>query len=300
MSSLSVKLAKAYLRLAPVAPSPDYLPLDRLTVETGLKRAEGEYLDERAGGFLKLFEVTGDAAFPGRGGTFLDLGCGFGGRTVAFQERFGGTGIGLEVDERVVACARRFAEARHAGGLSFVVGFGERLPFPDESFDAVFSYDVLEHVRDPLRCLRECRRVLKPGGRAFLVFPPFFHPTGAHLEGYVSHMPYANLVFPPKILMKAIDEILADRGGAFRPQPLQPGHILYSLNGLTVSGFEEILKESGFKTRSVTLLPLFSRANRRYADWKMKYYAWIFRWLTRVPLLREAFTHRIVATLVKD
>src|ERR1019366_9699742 len=46
-----------------------------------------------------------------------------------------------------------------------VIGVGEALPFLDNSFDAVISIAVLEHVRDPFRCAAEIARILKPGGQ---------------------------------------------------------------------------------------------------------------------------------------
>jgi SAM-dependent methyltransferase len=63
-----------------------------------------------------------------------------------------------------------------------VLGVGEALPFLDDSFDAVLSLAVLEHVRDPMLCAREIMRVLKPGGmvRADV---PFLQP----LHGFPNH-----------------------------------------------------------------------------------------------------------------
>jgi len=47
----------------------------------------------------------------------------------------------------------------------------QQLPIADGSMNAVLNINVLEHVVDPLRVLRECHRVLRPGGRLFLVAP---------------------------------------------------------------------------------------------------------------------------------
>jgi SAM-dependent methyltransferase len=97
---------------------------------------------------------------------------------------------------------------RHAGGLVLDVGAGRRatyfehvvnleiapfdstdvrsvaeeLPFVDDSFDAVISIAVLEHVRDPFRAADEIVRVLKPGGE-LICCVPFLQP----LHGYPHH-----------------------------------------------------------------------------------------------------------------
>jgi len=62
------------------------------------------------------------------------------------------------------------------------VGVGQSLPFPDDTFDAVLSIAVLEHVNDPFLCARELIRVLKPGGRLMCAVP-FLQPE----HGYPHH-----------------------------------------------------------------------------------------------------------------
>ncbi len=63
-----------------------------------------------------------------------------------------------------------------------VIGVGEKLPFQDNSFDAVISMAVLEHVRDPFACAAEIVRVLKPGGQ-LACGVPFLQPV----HGYPHH-----------------------------------------------------------------------------------------------------------------
>src|SRR5262249_51295934 len=150
--------------------------------------------------------------------------------------------IGLEIDPRLVAPAFQFAQAERPDSVSYMSALGESLPVTSGSIDLVLSYDVFEHVQDPAKCLGECFRVLKPGGLALLVFPPYHHPTGAHLEGYCSRMPYMNVMFPSSVLLQAVDEVLSSRGLDYRPQPLRHGDRLYSLNGLSIRRFELLVR----------------------------------------------------------
>ncbi|MCP9455887.1 MAG: class I SAM-dependent methyltransferase [Nitrospira sp.] len=65
--------------------------------------------------------------------------------------------------------------------------YGESIPFPDNTFDVVWSSNVLEHVADPGKVLAEAYRLLKPGGTAIIVVPNY----GSFWEGHYG------VVFPP-------------------------------------------------------------------------------------------------------
>ncbi len=62
----------------------------------------------------------------------------------------------------------------------FIFGYGEKLPFEDESLDIVSSWYVLEHVDDWKICIKEMLRVLKPGGAIFLNGPDYRNSFEEH------------------------------------------------------------------------------------------------------------------------
>ena len=83
-----------------------------------------------------------------------------------------------------LGCGERVGVARAVGvdvratAATACVGDGHALPFRDASFDAATSFAVLEHVKDPRTVVSEMQRVLKPGGRAYIVAPFLqgYHP----------------------------------------------------------------------------------------------------------------------------
>ena len=78
----------------------------------------------------------------------------------------------------VVADASRGMLAQVPAGIEAVWARAERLPFPDESFDAVLMGEALHHFERPREALAEVARVLRPGGRLWVYdFDPS-HPLG--------------------------------------------------------------------------------------------------------------------------
>ena len=92
----------------------------------------------------------------------LDIGCG-GGLLLRDALSSGATATGIDHSDEMVGLARE-----RAPGAEVVLGSAERLPFADGSFTAVAMSIVFFFLPDPIAALRECRRVLVPGGRLAL------------------------------------------------------------------------------------------------------------------------------------
>ena len=97
------------------------------------------------------------------GGRVLDLGAGYGFFLEA-AERAGYRADGMEISAHAVEQARRRIQGQVAQQ-----GAEEPFPFPDGEFDAVTLLDVIEHLRDYGAALASCRRVLKSGGKLFVI-----------------------------------------------------------------------------------------------------------------------------------
>jgi SAM-dependent methyltransferase len=89
----------------------------------------------------------------------LDIGCG-GGMLLRDALATGATVTGLDHSEEMVRLARE-----RAPGAEVVLGSAERLPFADAAFTAIAMSIVFFFLDDPVAALRECGRVLAPGGR---------------------------------------------------------------------------------------------------------------------------------------
>ena len=100
-------------------------------------------------------------------GRLLDVGCGARPYARELAEKAGKV-VGLECDRR-----------RYADAPPQVWGDALDLPFLEESFDTVFSSQVLEHLPEPARAMAEISRVLRPGGFLILTAP---HIWGIHEE----------------------------------------------------------------------------------------------------------------------
>ncbi|HVX19565.1 MAG TPA: methyltransferase domain-containing protein [Acidimicrobiales bacterium] len=99
------------------------------------------------------------------GQSLLDVGCGPGTITVDLARIVApGRVTALEATEAALDLARAHAADLGCDNVDFAVGDVHALDFADATFDVVHAHQVLQHVADPARALREMRRVCRPGG----------------------------------------------------------------------------------------------------------------------------------------
>jgi ubiquinone/menaquinone biosynthesis C-methylase UbiE len=111
----------------------------------------------------------------------LEIGCGTG-NLASLVKRLNPASqvVAIDPDPKALARARRQSERRGAT-IQFDEGFAEELPYPDASFDRVFSAFMLHHVKPDAKALslQEAFRVLKPGGSLHLAD----FDEGEHISG---------------------------------------------------------------------------------------------------------------------
>ncbi|MGE5620670.1 MAG: class I SAM-dependent methyltransferase [Sphingomonadaceae bacterium] len=141
------------------------------------QRCREQLFQEREMGPLveRLERLCGSLA----GMRVLEIGSGSGGRSVAVALR-GAVVFGIEPSAAGVEISRLRAQRYSDLQVQFEVGVGEHLPFPDASFDLVFSTDVLQHLQDLKQVLAETHRVLKPGGQCYHEAPNNLYPYEFH------------------------------------------------------------------------------------------------------------------------
>lgn len=235
----------------------------------------------------------------------LDIGSGCGGRTAYYLLHGNPRSIiGLDISTLRASIAQHSTEQLCGDSrICFAVGLGEALPFQNESFDLLLSYDVFEHVEDLYQVLQECYRVLRPGGRLYALFPPYYGPRAHHLD-FITTLPFLHHVFSPSVLVEATNRILQEqpwlRDCALpRPERSYLGRVvLPRLNGTTARDFLRVVERLPFEVEQMTLVP-FGWGNGGLAKRTVHMFCKVMLRLP-LPFTRDVFVSTIRCILKKQ
>ena len=124
--------------------------------------------------------------------------------------------------------------------ISFIEDDINRSNLPDRSFDFILSYEVMEHVKEPVKAISEMHRLLKPGGITFFEYNPFFCLEGGHS--------LCTLDFPWGHA-RLTKEDFVSYTNKFRPNEAEVDQSFYfnNLNRMTISDMKNLAEKTGFE-----------------------------------------------------
>ncbi len=261
--------------------------VDRLfpRIRVGGRESDGDYSEWEYAEGRRLISSYREQFGPLEGLRLLDIGCGLGGKTVAYAEE-GARPVGVDISKKHIEAAVRYAASK-GRRARFLVGDAASLPFVDRSFRFIVANDSMEHFADPERATADLSRILAPGGRLFLFFTPWRSPLGSHLYDYI-RMPWCHLLLSERVIEEVLRIVLEKRGD---PDPTAGASRLMAeyrreLNRITVGRYRRIVGERReLETLFEYRLPPKFRA---------------LRLLAYLPIIGEFFTGTVVALLRKS
>lgn len=136
--------------------------------------------EERAIEQIELFkkEINRFENYDFRGKKLLEIGAAVGTHLIAGRKNYGIEAFGIEPSEDEFSPFKEISsilmKENNLPESIIQDGVGEAIPFPDNSFDLIYSTNVIEHVKDPKKVFSESFRVLKPGGFLQFIIPNYF------------------------------------------------------------------------------------------------------------------------------
>ncbi len=144
----------------------------------------------------------------------LDIGCGIGTYVAKFRA-FDAHAFGIDVD------LEKLVSANHDKGLETVsLSVSEKLPFAENTFDAVLLHEVIEHVEDDRETICEAHRVTKHGGAVVVFAPNRLYPFETHGAYFGKRYVFGNIpligYLPDSLRRRLAPHVRAYRAGDVR------------------------------------------------------------------------------------
>lgn len=265
------------------------LPVHPFNLQNEGKMTYAQWEYEKGADTIKFYAdfISKEDMFKDK--TVLDIGCGAAGKSLYYANLGAKKVYGVDVVEKYrEASAVLAAEKGLSDKFEFYCGNAAKLGFEDEFFDTIIMNDSMEHVSEPEAVVRECKRVLKKGGRLYINFCPYYHPYGAHLSDAIG-IPWVHAFFSEEAMIEAYSDAIKDCVDAdsrleFRFSADENGKLHNSyINGMTIKRFNKIIKNCGMKSIYYREVPLRN----------------VFKFLAKIPKIKEPFVKMTVEILEK-
>ena len=279
---IATRIIKLTNKIIPQVPHP-------FNLQNEGRETYAQWQYRKGGDTIKFFLEACTAEEMFRDKLVLDMGCGAAGKSLYYCSLGAKHVTGVDVVEHYEEEANALAEQLgYKDRFTFIRASAFSLPFADGSFDTIIMNDFMEHVSDPERTLQEALRLISPQGAIYINFPPYFHPTGAHLSDVIN-MPWVHLFFTEKMLVNAYKELVKGMPDekeriSLRISQKENGEEYFGyINKMTLKKFQGILRNLG-------VVPFYYR-EAPLRPWMAP--------LAKLPLLKEMFVKMGVCIIKK-
>ena len=184
-----------------------------------------------------------------RGAKIAEIGCGEGGVLAAIADEGASEVLGIDIRQIAIdSAAKTFDTLGLKADFAIVDITNDTVPDKWRNhFDLVLLRDVIEHLHETKKSLRNIMEFIKPGGYLSVVFPPYYSPFGAHqhlLDNRMGKLPFIQLL-PDGLFNKAYKK-------ARLQIDVEEVSSLREIR-LTIAKFRAAAKRAGFETVSEEL-----------------------------------------------
>jgi SAM-dependent methyltransferase len=174
----------------------------------------------------------------------LEIGCGEAGNLKPFLDIGCKRIMGVDLSQYKIEKGKDFfSDHPNKNNLELILADIYNVADELGQFDLIIARDVIEHIHGQERFLNVVKKNLKPGGKFFLGFPPWYNPFGGHQQmcesKFLSKLPYFHIL--PTPLYKGILQMFGESKSKINEL------LEIKETGITIERFEKILKNTNYK-----------------------------------------------------
>ncbi len=223
----------------------------------------------------------------------LEIGCGEGGNLLPFFKMGCKRIVGIDLSKGKIEEAKKiFKKIGDEKNIEFIHDDIYNIKPEDlGQFDIIIMRDVLEHIHNQEKFMNFVKKFLKPDGKLFLGFPPWYNPFGGHQQicnsKFLSKVPFFHIL--PKPIYKSVLKIFGESDNRIS------GLLEIKETGITIERFLRILKKEQYVIDKMVFYFINPNYETKFGLKPRK--AW--KPLSNIPFIRNFFTTAVYCVVSK-